>query len=629
MDSLKKGIMFSLVAMLCIIAGCTSEPEIKSPTTYVKIKSSFSDDLKTTNLDVKVIVDNPNPIGIHINKVKFDVYLLDNGEKVILKQVKKSDIDIKESGTTPIDFQISIPNDKIMSAIKNSKNGKITIGVDGYALVDAKISEIEVPIKGETEIAIPNIKSPITNVEINVKPGVPTKIDAKITINNPNNIGVKIKELVADVYYMDNYGNNVKQIKHIEKQNIYIKENGITTIDIPITIGLNDLPSPDYVIENGGNIIIGVDGYAVVDAKIKEIKIPITGKTTFESPFQLSDNSQLPLPNPPQPPQLPNISVIIPPLPQPPQLPDPLEILNELISSSNANNNEYSQYYIGIIDKNGNIPDTIYAQKPYYIVVIDSNGNLTEGVDIYINGQYMGTIDESGILPCIFCESGYYTITAEYNGDVLASKTVYVEEVTKYNSGKSESYDEYGNNYESYDQQQTQTQQSEIKISVDDITLHNELIIKKIVMSPDLLLMLAGMPPELKITMENGEEINLKYISMDVDLIIYNPNSKSVTIDKLILNMVDDEGHSLGKGEISDITITPGENPVTVKVDIPINKMGYEILRKLNGEEVFAEISGSAYIGDEEIPFSGERELLPPLPKPPVPLPPLPPFPTE
>lgn len=117
---------------------------------------------------------------------------------------------------------------------------------------------------------------------------------------------------------------------------------------------------------------------------------------------------------------------------------------------------------------------------------------------------------------------------------------------------------------------------------------------------------------------------------MDVDLIIDNPNSESITIDKIILNMFDDEGHSLGRGEVSNIVITPGENPVTVKVNIPINKMGYEILRKLSGEEVFAEISGSAYIeGSGEVPFSGEADLLPPLPTPPFPLPPLPPFPTE
>ena len=261
----------------------------------------------------------------------------------------------------------------------------------------------------------------------------------------------------------------------------------------------------------------------------------------------------------------------------------------------------------------------------YYIEVIDSVAGALAGIDIYVDDEYVRTLDEYGVVEYVFYEPGYHTITAEYNGEILASKTIYVEE----SSEESESYDEYSNNYESYDQQQTQTQFSGIEIYVDGITPHNELIIKKIVMSPDLLLMLDRMPPELKITMENGEEINLKYISMDVDLIIYNPNSKSVTIDKLILNMVDDEGHSLGKGEISDITITPGENPVTVKVDIPINKMGYEILRKLNGEDVIAEISGSAYIGNEEIPFSGKGELLPPLPAPPFPLPPLPPFPTE
>ena len=281
------------------------------------------------------------------------------------------------------------------------------------------------------------------------------------------------------------------------------------------------------------------------------------------------------------------------------------------VEESEGNYNEPTyNCYIEITYPDGTIPDKIEEQTLCYIKVIDPAVGGLAGIDIYVDDNYIGTLDDVyGTVEYTFYEPGYHTITAEYNGEVLASETIYV--------------------YESYDQQQTQTQFSGIEIYVDGITPHNELIIKKIVMSPDLLLMLAGMPPELKITMENGEEINLKYVSMDVDLIIYNPNSKSVTIDKLILNMVDDEGHSLGKGEISGITITPGENPVTVKVDIPINKMGYEILRKLNGEDVIAEISGSAYIGNEEIPFSGKGELLPPLPAPPFPLPPLPPFPTE
>ena len=427
MDWLKKFVICVVMAILCIMAGCVSEPDIQSPSTYVKIKSSFSDDLKTTNLDVKVMVNNPNPIGVHINEIRFDVYLLgNNGEKVILEQNEKYDIDIEGSGTTPIEFQMSIPNDKIMSAIKNSKDGKITIGVDGYALVDVEIDEIEIPIKGETEISIPDIKSPQTNVNIEVSPGIPTtKIDAKITINNPNNVGVNIKEFVADVYYMDNNGNFVEQIKHMEKQ-MYIKENDKTTVEIPITIGVDDLPSPDYIVENGGNIIIGIEGHAIVDAKIKEIKVPFSGKTTIKSPFQSLDNSPLPTPpNPPQPPQLPDTSDITPPLPQPPQLPDPSKVLNELISSINANG-EYSQYYIGIIE-NDDIPDTIYAQTIYCIIIMDSNGNLVCGADVYIDEYYQGTTDEYGRLPYIFHESGYHTIRAEYNGEVLASNTIYVE----------------------------------------------------------------------------------------------------------------------------------------------------------------------------------------------------------
>ncbi|HII59808.1 TPA: hypothetical protein HA335_04400 [Methanocaldococcus jannaschii] len=302
-------------------------------------------------------------------------------------------------------------------------------------------------------------------------------------------------------------------------------------------------------------------------------------------------------------------------------------------SEVNYNNEPAYNYYIEITYPDGTIPDKIEEQMLYYIKVIDPIVGGLAGIDIYVDGNYIGTLDDVyGIVECVFYEPGYHTITAEDNGKILASKTVYVEEGTAYNSGESENYDEYDNNYESNDLQQTQTQFSEIEVYVDDIKPSNSIIITKLAMNPGFLASINGISPDIgvNIEMENGEKINLKYVSMDVDLIIDNPNSESITIDKIILNMFDDEGHSLGRGEVSNIVITPGENPVTVKVNIPINKMGYEILRKLSGEEVFAEISGSAYIeGSGEVPFSGEADLLPPLPTPPFPLPPLPPFPTE
>jgi len=167
------------------------------------------------------------------------------------------------------------------------------------------------------------------------------------------------------------------------------------------------------------------------------------------------------------------------------------------------------------------------------------------------------------------------------------------------------------------------------EIYVEDIVPENSVIIKIAELTPmDIALLVNGVPTPLS-KIGASTSADLKYVPVEVRLVIDNPNSESVTIDKLILNMFDDEGHSLGRGEIQDIQITPGMNSATVKVDIRIDKMGYEILRKLSGYEAVAEISGSAYTGDEEIPFSSEGELLPQLPEPPVPLPPLPPFPVE
>jgi LEA14-like dessication related protein len=99
-----------LIAIIVIILGVMSLGCIEKPTVEVSDIALRDVSLTSTTIDVGITIDNPNPIGVTLNKIAYDVYLV-NGNQLFLAHGEKAEtLDIQANDRTTIDVPTSISN---------------------------------------------------------------------------------------------------------------------------------------------------------------------------------------------------------------------------------------------------------------------------------------------------------------------------------------------------------------------------------------------------------------------------------------------------------------------------------------------------------------------------------------
>jgi LEA14-like dessication related protein len=128
---------------------------VKDPEITVKGAVPAAVSLSGITLDVTLQVDNPNPVGITLKSVAFDLLYKSGGRWEFLasgKQVAKSAI---RPGTSDITIPVSAKNAEIVKAVIGMvATGSIDIRIDGKAAVDLKILAPEVPFTKEMNIPL-------------------------------------------------------------------------------------------------------------------------------------------------------------------------------------------------------------------------------------------------------------------------------------------------------------------------------------------------------------------------------------------------------------------------------------------------------------------------------------------
>jgi LEA14-like dessication related protein len=128
----------------------------------------------------------------------------------------------------------------------------------------------------------PPIKEPVVSVQDISLYDVSFRamtVNSTIVIYNPNPVGAQLNKIAFDVYYLDE---NENYLGHGEKSDIYVKENGNTTVTIPVTIG--NIPALEALgsFVRKGSITLKVNGSAFIDVKV----------TSFEKRFEKSRQFQ-------------------------------------------------------------------------------------------------------------------------------------------------------------------------------------------------------------------------------------------------------------------------------------------------------------------------------------------------
>jgi LEA14-like dessication related protein len=98
-------------------------------------------------------------------------------------------------------------------------------------------------------------------------------VNTTVNIFNPNPVGADLKKVAFDVWYLDDTSH---YLGHGEQSGITVKENGNTSVTIPVRIGTVQAAQGVGSLVQKGSILIRVNGSAVIDLRL----------TTYEKPFE-------------------------------------------------------------------------------------------------------------------------------------------------------------------------------------------------------------------------------------------------------------------------------------------------------------------------------------------------------
>jgi LEA14-like dessication related protein len=98
-------------------------------------------------------------------------------------------------------------------------------------------------------------------------------VNTTVNIFNPNPVGADLKKLAFDVWYLDD---SAHYLGHGEQSDVTVKENGNTSVTIPVKIGTVPAAQGVGSLVQRGSLLIRVNGSAVIDLKL----------TTYEKPFE-------------------------------------------------------------------------------------------------------------------------------------------------------------------------------------------------------------------------------------------------------------------------------------------------------------------------------------------------------
>lgn len=129
----------------------------------------------------------------------------------------------------------------------------------------------------------PPVKEPVVSVTDIALSDVSLQtmtVNTTVNIYNPNPVGATLNKVAFDVYYLDDTSH---YLGHGEQTGITVKENGNTTVTIPVKIGnIQALQAVGSLVRKG-SIVLRVNGSAFIDLKVYSYELPFERSRQFEA----------------------------------------------------------------------------------------------------------------------------------------------------------------------------------------------------------------------------------------------------------------------------------------------------------------------------------------------------------
>lgn len=130
-------------------------PLLRDPVVTLEDIRLLKISLSSLELDVKVRVDNPNPLGITLRKLPFTVLYASGDTLQELAAGDTGTVKIAANGSTVLQIPIASENAALVSAFAAfATGGGLQITVRGKALVDAIIFSWSVPFEKTLPVTI-------------------------------------------------------------------------------------------------------------------------------------------------------------------------------------------------------------------------------------------------------------------------------------------------------------------------------------------------------------------------------------------------------------------------------------------------------------------------------------------
>jgi LEA14-like dessication related protein len=149
--------LFLLLAMVMIAlgAGCTGDAIIQEPTAEVTAIAITGIGLQQLDLDVSVLVGNPNPVGGTIETIEFDIFFDENGRETFLGRGGGGPVSLPAGGETEVTLPVSVSTPGLVQAIlAAARDGGVVLVVRGTGGISIAGIPFEVPFEAKQTITI-------------------------------------------------------------------------------------------------------------------------------------------------------------------------------------------------------------------------------------------------------------------------------------------------------------------------------------------------------------------------------------------------------------------------------------------------------------------------------------------
>jgi LEA14-like dessication related protein len=136
-----------LLCLCCtLLCGCSSP--LAEPTVTVTDLSMQEVSLASLTVLARVQVTNPNPVGVTIANLSFDLFYVTGEGEQYLGHGGRENLVIPKDNTTSFDIPVKIGSLQALQAFGVALNERsITLVVRGTAAVDLKITTVKIPFE--------------------------------------------------------------------------------------------------------------------------------------------------------------------------------------------------------------------------------------------------------------------------------------------------------------------------------------------------------------------------------------------------------------------------------------------------------------------------------------------------